>query len=109
MSLKQKLEDRSVTKVHVKRAIDNMERVLAQTVNNASKNTTGAQAMRGNISTFARDLEVLYELEAEFDKADKAAATRARKIEKPADVDVTEADVKPAKDKGADASEADNG
>lgn len=87
MSLKQKLEARNVTKRHVDLAVDNMEKVLAQTVNNASKNTTGAQAMKGNVSTFAADLEVLYGIQKEYADAEeknlKAAATRARKIEKP--------------------------
>lgn len=93
MSLKQKLTDRGVTSVVVDKAVENTEKVLATVVMNASKNTTGAQAMKGNASSLAADLEVLYGIQKEYaeaEKADKAAVTRARKIEKPKDEEASE-------------------
>lgn len=87
MSLKQKLTDRGVTTVVVNKAVENTEKVLATVVMNASKNVTGAQAMKGNASSLAADLEILYRIQKEYADAEeknlKAAATRARKIEKP--------------------------
>lgn len=108
MSLKEKLEERGLTLATVEKAIFNTEKVLANVINNASKNTTGAQAMRSNTSNFANDLKVMYDLRDEFvaeaeaqAKADEAAvkaAQRKPKIEKPA-----------AEPEANDVSEADKG
>lgn len=113
MSLKANLEARGLQRTHVERAIEFTEKVASNVVNNASKNTTGAQAMKGNLSTFVRDLEVLYALRDEYvaedeEKAkqvealEKAAAkskTAAAKAEKPVEPAEAEADVSKA-DKG---------
>lgn len=100
MSLKQKLTDRGVTSTVVDKAVENTEKVLATVVMNASKNTTGAQAMKGNASSLAADLEILYGIQKEFADAEeknlKAAATRARKIEKPKEEEAS--DVSPAEE-----------
>lgn len=93
MSLKQKMTERGVTSIVVDKAVENIEKVLATVVMNASKNTTGAQAMKGNASSLAADLEVLYRIQKEYaeaEKADKAAVNRARKIEKPKDEEASE-------------------
>ena len=93
MSLKQKMTERGVTSIVVDKAVENIEKVLATVVMNASKNTTGAQAMKGNASSLAADLEVLYRIQKEYaeaEKADKAAVNRARKIEKPKDEETSE-------------------
>jgi len=87
------MTERGVTSIVVDKAVENIEKVLATVVMNASKNTTGAQAMKGNASSLAADLEVLYRIQKEYaeaEKADKAAVNRARKIEKPKDEEASE-------------------
>lgn len=81
MSLKEAMEGRGINRGIVDRAIENTEKVLATVVMNASKNVTGAQAMKGNASNIAEDLKVLKALQEEFVKADKAVTTK--KIVKP--------------------------
>lgn len=88
-TLKTNLEGRGLQRGHVKRAIEFTEKVIAQVVNNASKNTTGAQAMKGNLSTLTRDLEVLYDLEKEFAADEKAAAPKRKPAAKEVEADVS--------------------
>lgn len=102
MSLKTKLK----AKRHlVDRAVANIEDVLTQVVSNASKNTTGAQAMRSNISTLKNDLDVLYEMQAEFAKDDEADAKAVKASKTPAAKAVKE----DQPEKEADVSEAKEG
>lgn len=84
MSLKDKLEARGMQRFQVEKAREHVEQVLAQVVNNASKNRTGAQAMRGNISDLAADLKVLDALMEDYEAEDAAAAAEAEKLAKAA-------------------------
>jgi len=104
MSLKAALEVRGVSRATIDKAVENTEKVLAQVIVNASKNTTNAQAMRSNSSSLKADLDVLYGVQADFVKADKAVKTR--KLVKPADEPVAKAPEVPEVTK---ASEADKG
>ena len=78
MSLKKALAYRGLKPHQVYAAVTNTEKVMATVISNASKNTTGAQAMKGNLSTLAADLKVLYELKDEFVKADAEAAKQSK-------------------------------
>lgn len=67
---------RGLTLVHVNKAIKYTEEVLNGVIMNASRNTTGAQAMKGNLMQLAADLEVLYALR---ESAEEKAPARKRK------------------------------
>ena len=82
MSLKSALEARGVTTRTLELAVSNTEKVLATVILNASKNLTNAQAMKGNASALAGDLEVLRSALAEFNEAEKVTRKpRANKVE----------------------------
>jgi len=85
MALTDNLKGRGITVAMLNRAIDNTEKVLAIVISNSAKNVTNAQAMKGNISTIANDLETLYksreELKAMEVALKKDQETKARKAE----------------------------
>jgi hypothetical protein len=79
MALTDNLKGRGITVAMLNRAIDNTEKVLAIVISNSAKNVTNAQAMKGNISTIANDLETLYKSREEL-KAIEDEASNAAKI-----------------------------
>ena len=76
-----KLLYRGLTVGHVDKAIKYTEEVLNGVIMNASRNTTGAQAMKGNLMQLAADLEVLYAIRASY-KEEKPAPKRKPAAEK---------------------------
>jgi len=85
--MRTKVKTGIVTLETVNRAIENVNVVIRTVIQNASKNVTNAQAMKGNTSELVADLETLYALrddimeaaeEVEKEKAKaEAAAKRA--------------------------------
>lgn len=61
-----RLRERGVTERTLDIAIANTERVLAVVIQNASKNVTNAQAMKGNTSQLADDLKTMYAIRNNF-------------------------------------------
>lgn len=98
MSLKERLAERAITKRVVDLAVVNTEKVLATVILNASKNVTNAQAMKGNTSALAADLETMYALQKEFDTEEKKPRGRPKKEEAP--VEDLEAKIAPVAREG---------
>lgn len=84
MKLTNTLVSRGLTALKIDQAVENTEKVLFQVINNAGKNVTNAQAMKGNASTLAADLDVLYGFQKEFEAFEKEAKKAADEIEKKA-------------------------
>lgn len=82
MSVKDRLVERGLTRDRLQIAVDNTEKVLAQVILNASKNVTNAQAMKGNTSALAADLEVMLGLLGQFEKPE-TKTRKPRKTEAP--------------------------
>jgi hypothetical protein len=81
-----RLIERGVTLRTLDIAIANTERVLAVVIQNASKNVTNAQAMKGNTSQLAADLQTMYAIRNEFGsevQEEKKPRGRPKKEEAP--------------------------
>lgn len=67
--MRTKVQTGIVTMNVLERAIDNTNQVLRTVIQNASKNVTNAQAMKGNTSSLVADLEALHALQADMVEA----------------------------------------
>lgn len=84
MTLIEKLMERGTDSAKVQRAINNLNAVLNSSIVNAASNTSGAQNMRGNVSTLVEDIEALEKIKEQFDKYEKEAVAEKEKKAKAA-------------------------